>query len=260
MIDLHSHLIPGVDDGSSSLEESRAALELMRDGGVTTLVTTSHLEGSVTLDPARLATRLQEIDTAWGYLEALALADFPELHLQRGLEVMINTPEPDLSDPRLRLAGTSFVLVEFPYMSVPPGSTEAIFKLRMKGWNPVIAHPERYTGVDSALEIVDEWRRVGGLLQVNAGSLLGRYGDQAKATAWRILGRGWASYISSDYHARGRFHSPDAKAKLIEKGGAEQAELLFRANAERLLKGEMPLEVPPLKSRQRSFWNRLTGR
>ena len=259
MIDLHSHLIPGVDDGSSTLEESRAALQMMRDSGVTSIVTTSHLEGSVTLNPALFAATIEKIDIAWSHLEALALADFPDLTLKRGLEVMLNTPEPDLSDPRLRLAGTSFVLVEFPYMSVPPGSVEVIFKLRMKGWNPVIAHPERYAGVDEGLEIVDEWRRVGGLLQVNAGSVLGRYGAQAKSTAWRLLGRGWVSYISSDYHARGRFHSADAREKLIEKGGEEQVELLFRRNAERLLKDEMPEDVAPLQSRSRSLWKRMMG-
>lgn len=260
MIDFHSHLIPGVDDGASNLEESRAGLDAMRSQGVTALITTSHLDGSITLDAGRLTARLAEIDAGWAQLHALAEAEFPDLRLMRGLEVMLNTPQPDISDPRIRLAGTSFVLVEFPYMTVPPNSVEAVFNLRMKGWNPVIAHPERYSGVDDELRIVEEWQRVGGLLQVNSGSLLGRYGEQPKSTAWRIISRGWASYISGDFHARGSFHSGAARAKLEEKGGREQAELLFVTNPARLLEGQQPLEVPSLGRRQKSsVWKKLFG-
>lgn len=257
MIDLHSHLIPGVDDGASTIEESREALAAMADQGVTALVTTSHLEGSLTLQAEALAGALESIDRGWEELESLAAEEFPQLTLRRGLEVMLNTPRVDLSDPRLRLAGTSFVLVEFPYMTVPPNSTEAIFALKMQGWKPVIAHPERYTGVDGELEVVSEWRRVGGLLQVNSGSLLGRYGDEAKSTAWRLLARGWVSYVAGDYHARGRFHSGEARAKLQEKGGREQAELLFSVNPGRLLQDEAPLPVPPLARARRTLWQRL---
>jgi protein-tyrosine phosphatase len=177
--------------------------------------------------------------------------------VERGLEVMLNTPEPDLSDPRLRMAGTSFTLVEFPYMTVPPYSAEVIFFLKMKGWMPVIAHPERYTGVDDDLQIVDEWRRVGGLLQVNCGSLLGRYGGEAKATAWRLLTRGWVDYLASDYHARGNLHVAEARRKLEEKGGGEQANLLFEVNPARLLDDAQPEPVPPLLGRQNSLWRRF---
>ena len=179
------------------------------------------------------------------------------LRVERGLEVMLNTPEPDLSDPRLRMAGTSFTLVEFPYMTVPPNSAEAIFFLKMKGWRPVIAHPERYTGVDDDLQIVDEWRRVGGLLQVNCGSLLGRYGSEAKATAWRLLTRGWVDYLASDYHARGHLHMAEARRKLEEKGGGEQAKLLFEVNPARLLDDAQPEPVPPLLGRPNSLWRRF---
>lgn len=257
MVDLHNHLIPGVDDGSSDLEQSRAALDLMRSEGVDALITTPHLRGSITRRPDLLAARLEEVDAAWERLHWLVKESFLGLRVERGMEVMLDIPVPDLSDPRVRLAGTSFVLVEFPYMTVPPNSSSTIFELRMQGWTPVIAHPERYSGVDEQLEVVSEWRRVGGLLQVNCGSLVGRYGDQAKSTAWRLLRRGWVDYLSSDYHARGRCAISEAREKLIEKGGEEQARFLFEVNPGRLLAGEAPEPVPPFQPKKPSLWDRF---
>ena len=260
MIDLHNHLIPGVDDGASTLEESRAALRLMTEAGVRTVVTTCHLDGSVTSDPLRLDETLERIDTGWARLEEMAAAEFPQLRLERGTEVMLDTPEPDLSDPRVRLAGTRFVLVEFTHMTLPPRSVETIFGLKMRGWSPVIAHPERYAGIEERLDVVDEWRRVGGLLQVNAGSLLGRYGGDAKRVAWRLLGRGAIDYLASDYHARGTVRLAEARAAIEARGGRSQAALLFEENPRRLLAGEDPLPVDPLRVRRRPFWQRLLRR
>lgn len=260
MIDLHNHLIPGVDDGASTLEESRAALQAMTEQGVDTIVTTSHLDGSVTTDPLRLAKTLERIDSGWSLLEALAASEFPQLRLERGLEVMLDTPEPDLSDPRVRLAGTRYVLVEFPHMTLPPRSVDSVFGLKMRGWTPVIAHPERYAGIEEQLDVVAEWRRVGGLLQVNAGSLVGRYGADAKRVAWRLLGRGWVDLMASDYHARGAYRVGEARQKLINLNGGEAAELLLQVNPRRLLDGEDPLPVPQVRRRRISPWKRIFKR
>ena len=97
-----------------------------------------------------------------------------------------------------------------------------------------------YSSADSALAVVAEWLRVGGLLEVNSGSLLGRYGGRAKTTAWRLLSHGWEAYVAGDYHGRGRCHTGVAGARLKEKGGVEQAELLFHTNPARLLDSRPP--------------------
>lgn len=259
MIDFHSHLIPGVDDGANDELQAREALARMRDEGVSALITTPHLNGSLTARPAALAERLAELDAGWDRLRAIATAEFPELRVERGVEVMLDTPEIDLSDPRLRLAGTPYVLVEFPYMNVPPNSAQTLFELKLKGWIPVVAHPERYSGVDEGLAVMDEWRRVGGLFQVNGASLIGRYGGNAQTTAWRLLKRGWVDYLSSDYHARGRVAVREARARLEEKGGAAQATLLMETNPARLLAGEAPEPVPPLLAPRKPLWRRLFG-
>lgn len=259
MIDLHSHLVPGVDDGAATLDESRAALQRMRHEGVRALVTTPHLGASATEHPERLATLLGRLDRGWEELSALARDEFPEMRVERGVELMLDSPRPVLDDPRLRLAGTRFVLVEFPFQGVPPGAERVLFELRLAGWMPVVAHPERYPDLGPDMAAAGGWRRVGAALQVNWGSLAGKYGPGPQATAWALLERGWADYLSSDHHARGRLGVATAREMLLGRGGEEQLRLLSDENPARLLDGQAPLAVPPLPPRT-SFWKRLTGR
>ena len=132
---------------------------------------------------------------------------------------MLDTPSPDLSDARLRLGGTRFTLVEFPFMVIPPNGPRALFELKMAGWAPVLAHPERYGNASAEFGDAEEWRRVGAHLQVNCGSLLGRYGAKAQQLAWGLLERGWVDYLSSDYHARGT--CPVAECRRALQGLAQ---------------------------------------
>lgn len=258
MIDFHNHLIPAVDDGAADLAQARDALAKLVEQGVHTVVTTPHLAASLCDRADALDARLAEIGAGWDRLRALAAAEFPALRLERGAEVMLDTPLPDLRDPRTRLAGTSFALVEFPQMLIPVNADQPLFHLKRQGWTPVIAHPERYMNLSDEDEVA-QWRRVGALIQVNAGSLLGRYGDGARARAWRLLERGWVDYLSSDHHARGRVALAEARAALEARGGGAHADLLLHANAQRLLAGQAPLEVPPLAPPP-SLWRRIFSR
>lgn len=257
MIDFHNHLIPGVDDGASDLDQSRAALTAMWSQGIRTVITTPHVDGSLTHHPERLTKRLAELDAGWEQFRELAGREFPELRIERGAEVMLDAPGVDLSESRLRLAGSAFALVEFPFMSIPPNSSEAIFALKMQGVAPIIAHPQRYAEVDKGLHLVEAWRRVGGLLQVNSGSLVGRYGDRAKSVAWQLLRSGWVDYLASDYHCRGRCATAEARAKLTEEGGEEQARWLLEINPQRLLDGRASEEVAPLEPAGGGLWRRI---
>jgi protein-tyrosine phosphatase len=269
--DFHSHLMPGVDDGARDESFSAGALARFRGEGVGQVITTPHFTGSVTLVPEALAARLTELDAGWAALQRVAQVEGAPhggaLHLSRGAEVMLDIPDPDLSDERLRLAGGPFVLVEFPGLQLPPLNAEyAIVALRQKGWRPVVAHPERYRNLDEGLTTLARFRSSGGWMQLNAGSLMGAYGAHAAACAQRLLARGWADYASSDYHARGEPGVAAFVAQLDAMGASEQAELLTVVNPARLLAGEPPLAVPPVafgaaKTEQaRSLWARLFGR
>ncbi len=264
--DFHSHLVPGVDDGAQEPDDSAAALGRFRAEGALQIITTPHFMGSLTLDAAALEARLAELDAGWETLRTVVAADGERmggaLRVERGVEVMLDIPDPDLSDERLRLAGGPFVLVEYPMLRLPPVNAEfALTGLRSRGWMPVVAHPERYRNLDPTLAELPRFRHAGAFMQMNAGSLFGDYGKTAASHARRILMAGEADYISSDYHARGEPGLQRFARAMADAGFSEQAELLTMTNPARLLAGEPPLRVPPIqpKNESRSLWERLFG-
>lgn len=254
MIDFHNHLMPGVDDGAENLDESRAALTVMREQGFQTIITTPHIRASLLARPAELAEYLERVDRAWHELTELASAEFPTMRVERGFEVMLDVPRPNFSDPLFRLAGTRFVLVEFPFLAIPLNSAQALLDITLAGYVPIVAHPERYANVAQDLATVAAWRQVGGMLQVNAGSLVGQYGQQATEIAWTLLKRGWADYLCSDYHAHGKCATDAAREAILDATGEAQCELLTETNAARLLRGVTPESVSPLPARKVSGW------
>jgi protein-tyrosine phosphatase len=266
--DFHNHLIPGVDDGARDAGFSAGALRAFRQVGVSQVIVTPHFNGSLTATPSRFAERLAELDAGWdvlrGVVDADAAAEGARLRVERGVEVMLDIPAPDLSDPRLRLAGTRYVLVEFPGLQLPPvNASVAVELLRRGGWTPVIAHPERYRNLESLI-VLHAFVVAGGLLQVNAGSLVGEYGPDAQRFAQQILGSGLASFVCSDYHARGEPATGRFARALAESGYSEQAELLLGVNPARLLADEPPVAVPPMAMMPAPraavpWWKRMLG-
>jgi tyrosine-protein phosphatase YwqE len=208
--------------------------------------------------------RLAQLDAGFSALTADAEVAACGVRLLRGVELMLDVPDPDVSDPRLRLNGGRFVLVEYPGLQLPLSHADyAVRALRDKGWQPVLAHPERYRNVDDSLEQLLALRYAGAYFQLNAGSVLGYHGEGPKRRAAALLARGWAEYGSSDYHGRGTPAVSAARAALGANGAAEQAELLFCENPARLLRDESPVRLPPVESPRppaRSFWARILGR
>jgi protein-tyrosine phosphatase len=220
--------------------------------------------GSLTQQPEAFAARLAELDAGWEVLNGIVAADAQQygspMRVERGVEVMLDVPDPVLTDPRIRLAGTRYVLVEFPGLQVPPmNASVAVEMIRRAGWQPIIAHPERYRNLDS-LAPLGEFLAAGALLQLNAGSLFGDYGTRAQTRAQEILSMGIASFVCSDYHARGVPGLAKFAETLAQAGFGEQATLLLEVNPGRILTGEPILPVPaitPQKKENAPWWKRL---
>jgi protein-tyrosine phosphatase len=230
------------------------------EAGIRTVVTTPHLDGSLTQIPSALELRLEEVGGAWTALKSAAGEAFPELNLLQGYEVMLDVPDPVLTDPRVQLAESSFVLVEWPRLQVPPATNPVLARFRENGVNVVLAHPERYHGLEAGSGLPGEWRQMGAYLQVNYGSLVGAYGEAPRRRALTLLERGWVDLLSTDFH--GRPHLPiyldQAKAVFEVLQGGVQFDLLARRNPARILRGEDLLPVPPLAVR-RGLWKKVRG-
>lgn len=243
MIDIHTHLLPGVDDGSRSIAASLPVLEAFAKGGVETVVCTPHLNAS-TATAAPYARHLEILD------ELIAAARIsPKLLL--GWEIMLDMPGVDFSDLQYRLGGSTAVLVEFPRTMIPPNAAGEFFRLRTSGVVPVIAHPERYWGCTA--EQVAEWRRAGAVVQMDVTAIVG--GGKRLAISEALLSRGLVDLFASDTHGDPRSLVP-ARDWLAETCSREHAELLTRENGYRLLSDKPMLPVPPIQF-ERGMLDRL---
>jgi protein-tyrosine phosphatase len=243
MIDIHSHLLPGVDDGSPSVAVSVRVLRRFAAQGVECVVLTPHLIASraATAPYERHLAILASLRAAW--------PEKPELQL--GWEIMLDTPNADLRAPHLSLGQSTAVLVEFPRMNVPQAAAEELYRIRASGRVPVLAHPERYWGC--TVERVAEWRAAGAVIQMDTVGLIGR---GAIATMSRkLIEEGLVDLFASDTHGDARSLAT-ARDWLLEVASPEHAELMTRTNARRLLDSEPLLPVPPL-SREQGIFDRL---
>jgi protein-tyrosine phosphatase len=235
VIDIHTHLLPGVDDGAATQAAAVAVLERFKADGVTRVVCTPHLEASQVSRRPLAEHRVR--------LAALQAAIGPTPELLLGCELMLDAPGLPLTDATaIGLAGTRALLVEFTRYGVPPGGGAELERLVGLGWRPVLAHPERYRGC--TVDDVSRWRAAGVVIQTDATLLMGR--GPAAELARALLGAGAIDILASDNHGDHRSQRI-AVEWLRGLGGAAQAALLTEENPRRLLGGETLAPVPPLR-------------
>jgi len=239
VIDLHSHLLPGVDDGSRTVEQSVGVLRQMAERGITDVCLTPHLRAAETAHgPPR------RHDEAFDALEA-QVPPLPRLH--RGAEVMLDRPLPIGAEGirRVSLRGSRYLLVEFPRLVAADAVSNALTRVRDAGFTAVLAHPERY-GCCS-VEAVAFWRTLGTRMQVDATTL---HSPQARGQrARQLVAAGLADILAGDNHGDDRTIAAGADF-LRAQEGLEQAELLTVHNPGAILRDEPLVEVPPLVIRR----------
>jgi len=234
MIDIHSHLLPGVDDGSPSVEASLLVLERFAADGVEVVVCTPHLNASEA-EEAPYDRHVEILESLQARMPAT-----PRLGL--GWEIMLDEPGVDLRARHLALAGSTAVLVEFPRRGVPASADRELSRLRSSGVVPVLAHPERYWGC--TIDQVRLWKRAGAVIQVDA-IMLGHPSPMGTLAA-AMLAEGLVDCIASDNHGDARTLGY-ARRWLEDRGAPEQARLLTHTNAARLLADEPTLPVAPIR-------------
>jgi protein-tyrosine phosphatase len=202
VIDLHTHILPGLDDGARSVEESIAMARAAVADGTRVAAATPHVRDDYPTSPARMEQLVAELRTA------LLRAEIP-LELRTGGELALERlPMVDEDElHRFGLGGNPrYLLLEFPYHGWPLDLGNLIFTLRMRGYTPVLAHPERNVEVQAAPERLRRAVEQGALVQLTAGSLDGRLGGASRRAATKLLRLGLAHIVASDAHA------PDVRA------------------------------------------------
>src|SRR5919112_6320455 len=233
IVDLHSHLVPGVDDGTASVAESLDALAALYQEDVRTLVTTPHLLLPQLPDDRAVDRELERHRRAFDDLAASCAgrADLPAIAL--GQEIWA----PDATSmsrivmrPDIGLAGGRYLLVEFGF-ELLGSHNEVVRQVQSAGRQTIIAHPERYHYLDghNPLDVMRTWRDLGALLQVNVGSLTGHYrrsSPLSESLAWQMVELDLIDVLSTDHHGprRDGVSPREALNALIARGQRTLAE------------------------------------
>jgi protein-tyrosine phosphatase len=241
MIDLHSHLLPGVDDGSRSLEQSVAVLGALAQAGVTDVVVTPHLRAGDIATNGDAAIRVR--DERLIELRAAAPA---AVRLHAGFEIMLDQPLPPqaMGDRRYTLASSRYYLVEFPLSVVGHQAADLLQAISARGLVPIVAHPERYRLCSP--KTVDFWRTVGAAIQVDATTLTRptSRGELAR----RLLQEGLADVLAADNHGD-RKSLATARRYLEARGAGEAATWLTVENPRAVIHDGRLAPVPRVKLR-----------
>ncbi len=237
MIDIHHHLLFGLDDGPRDIEISVAMAEMSLQNGVTHIVCTPHSSEQFKFDPALNLQRLEMIRQRLGDRISLALGcDF---HL------MFDNIEDAIAHPaKYSVNGKQYLLVEFPDHGISQNMKEIFFRLSTAGLTSIITHPERNASLTRNPERMAEWLRGGCYIQITAASLTGRFGKVAQKVAHELLRRNWVNFIATDAHDL--VSRPpmlrDAYDLVADKYGVETADRLCLHNPRAAFFGE---ELPP---------------
>jgi protein-tyrosine phosphatase len=262
MIDIHHHLLWGLDDGSTSVEESVAMARIAVADGITHVVCTPHANGQYAYD-ARLVE--EKIETLQSTLDDAGIA----LKLGRGCDFHMsydNIQEAKARPTRFSINGLGYLLVELPDYGLSHALTEIFYQLQLSGLTPILTHPERNATLQADRQRMAEWMRGGLLVQVTAGSVLGHMGKQAQRSAHQLLANRWVHFLATDAHniTSRPPRMREAYEMVAEKYSPEYAHALCVGNPLAAFMGKPLLpQAEPLhlyeNPEDQSWWRKLLG-
>ena len=237
MVDIHCHILPGVDDGAESLEEALEMARIAAACGVTDIATTSHFRGDGD-EPGALelfARRCRLLE------DALKKERIPlRLHLGAEILCLYETVNLARAGELPTISDTDYVLCEFFFDASYEYMDEILDAIAAEGYRPVIAHPERYGAIQRSPRRIQHWFRRGYVIQMNKGSVLGAFGGRVQDAALWLLDAGLVHVMASDAHSI-RHRTTDLsrlRSWLQSRYADGYVQLLLEENPARLLRGE----------------------
>jgi protein-tyrosine phosphatase len=262
MIDLHTHVLPGIDDGPPTIEGALEIARLAAAGGTRVLVATPHVNWRYRNDAATIAAGVADLNERLA-AEEIVTADGGVLSVRAGAEIAL-TLIPELQDAELRtlaLGGGPWLLVEPPFTPVAPHLDALLLELQHRGHRIVLAHPERCPAFQRDPPMLRGLVEAGMLTSITAGSLGGRFGKEARRVALALAHDGLLHNVASDTHDTVN-RTPEIAAELAAAGLAPLAQWLTAAVPAAILDGrELPPAQPTLpgglKRAPRGWWRPL---
>jgi protein-tyrosine phosphatase len=262
MIDIHHHLLWGTDDGASNLETSVAMAKAAASDGISHIVCSPHANGTYAYEPRVIAEKIAE-------LQRLLDRDAIPVKLGRGCDFHMsydNVQEAKLDPAKFSINGSGYLLVEIPDYGISPGLTEIFYQLQIAGLIPILTHPERNPTLQADRPRMMDWLRGGVLVQVTAGSVVGRMGKHAERMAHDLLANRWVHFLATDAHNT-TSRPPkmrEAFDVVAKKYGPDYAHLLCVSNPLAAFTGK-PLQPQPEalnlyeEFKEKSWWQRVMG-
>ena len=229
MIDIHTHVLPNVDDGSESYSQSLEMVKVASEQGVTDLILTPHLRGDYRLTKEDLTTLYEKFC-------AKVKEDGVDINLYLGQEIFIEKDFKKyfLENPILTINGSKFVLVEFDY-NKDVDIAEVVYDLTLLNFIHIIAHFERYSYAD--ISVAHEIKSLGGYIQINADSLVGKNKKAYFKKVKKLFKEGLVDFVASDVHYFRENNLKKAFDFVAKKFGADVADLVFNKNALQIING-----------------------
>jgi protein-tyrosine phosphatase len=254
MVDIHSHILWGLDDGARSLEQSVSMLTAAAAAGTTDIVATPHSNGEYEFKPELIQQRIEELRQASGEL--------PNLHTGCDFHLSFENIEDAFANPaRYTINHLNYLLVEFPDLHIATSMDTILSRFVEMGIIPIVTHPERNAVLQQSLPRLKSWVENGCLVQVTGLSLLGGFGRQPDRFAWELMDRGLVHFIASDCHDPEGRHArlDEVRRTVAERRSEPEAERLLVSNPSAVLKGLLLPEEPedPDTSKKKSwfaFW------
>jgi protein-tyrosine phosphatase len=250
MIDIHSHILPGLDDGSPNLEESVAMVRMAAESGTTDMVASPHADTEYAFDPAAVESKIAEL------LEASERV--VRIHYGCDFHLYFDNVQDALENPtRYSVNHKNYLLVELSELMAFKSTEDILERLRGGGMTVIVTHPERNGLLQKRIDKLESWVAAGSYLQVTAQSLFGRFGKSAQSCSGELLRRGLVHFVASDAHDT--LQRPprldEAYARIAREYGEATAERLMVTNPAAVLTGEpMPADkIEPL-TRRRRWW------